>query len=135
MHHTISVCYPAIYPLEIVRFFLDYHSEKEILRRASSGTILVLIFDGVIRATGFLDGEELGGVYVHTEYQRRGFGTEIVNNLLRIASNGKQQYVRLDATPIAKSMYEKLGFKMVSPAVQMVGEVPLRYFKMEKFLS
>jgi GNAT superfamily N-acetyltransferase len=113
---------------------LDYHSEKEILRRAKSGKMIVLIDAKSIRATGFLDGEELGGVYVHPDFQRRGFGKAIVERLLKEARNKLLKYIYLDSTPIAKSMYEKLEFSLVSPAVQMVGDVPLHYFKMEKYL-
>lgn len=134
IHYTISVCYPAIFPEEVVHFFLDYHSKKQIRHRANSGIVLVLIYEDRIRATGFLDGEELGGVYVHPDYQRMGFGTAVVEHLLTAARKKMQKYIRLDATSIAKPMYEKMDFKLVSPAVQMVGKIPLHYFKMEKYL-
>jgi ribosomal protein S18 acetylase RimI-like enzyme len=134
IHHTISTCYPSIYSPEVVAFFINYHSEIEILRRASSGKVIVLVFDNHIRATGFLDGEELGGVYVHPDFQRKGFGKIIVEYLLKEAQEKAQKYIHLDSTPIAKHLYEKLEFSLVSPAVQMVGDVPLQYFKMEKYL-
>lgn len=134
MSYTISTCYPAIYPKEVVQFFLDYHSESEILRRANSGVVIVLLNNEIIRGTGFLDGEELGGVYVHPDFQQRGFGKAIVKQLLLIARDLEQKYIHLDSTPIAKPMYEKLEFKLVSHAVQMVGDVPLHYFIMEKYI-
>lgn len=134
MHFTISTCYPDIYPSEVVQFFLNYHSEKEILRRASSGIVIVLIYKNNIRATGFLDGEELGGVYVHPDFQRKGFGRAVVEYLLKIAGEKSQKYIHLDSTPIAKPLYEKMKFTLVSPAVQMIEDTPLHYFKMEKYL-
>jgi ribosomal protein S18 acetylase RimI-like enzyme len=134
MHFTISKCYPDIFPPEVVQFFLDYHSETEILRRANSGIIIVLLCESKIRATGFLDGEELGGVYVHPYFQRRGFGRAVVENLLKHARERSQKYIHLDSTPIAKPLYEQFDFELVSPAVQMIGDVPLHYFKMQKYL-
>ncbi len=134
IHHTVSKCYPAIFPDEVVQFFIDYHCDKEILRRAGSGIVIELIFENSIRATGFLDGEELGGVYVHPDFQGRGFGTAIVEYLIAEARLRSQKYIHLDSTPIAKPMYEKLGFSLVSPAVEMVGDVALNYFKMERYL-
>jgi GNAT superfamily N-acetyltransferase len=134
MHYTISTCYPAIFPDAVVNFFLHHHSESEILRRARSGTVLVLLYENFIRGTGFLDGDELGGVYVHPDFQHKGFGTALIKRLLEIAHAKSQKYLHLDATPIAKPLYYKLGFRLVSPATEMIGDVPLNYFKMEKYL-
>ena len=134
IHHTVSECYPTIFPNEVVQFFIDYHSDKEILRRAGSGIVIVLILDSSIRATGFLDGEELGGVYVHPDFQGRGFGKAIVEYLVAEAREQSQKYIHLDSTPLAKPMYEKLGFKLVAPAVEMIGNVELHYYKMERYL-
>lgn len=134
MHHTISTCYPEIYPNEVVQFFLNYHSEQEILRRASSGMVLVLSLCDTIRATGFLDGQEIGGVYVHPAYQRRGYGQAVVRQLLSEAVRQSKKYLHLDSTPMARPMYEKLEFRLIGPAVELIGDKSLHYFKMEKYL-
>jgi GNAT superfamily N-acetyltransferase len=129
---TINKCYPEIYPPEIVDFFLNYHSKNEILRRAEAGTLLVLRWNNKIIATGFINYNEFGGVYVHPDMQGMGYGSFIVEHLLKVAAENKIIKVHLDSTPIAKRLYEKLGFQLVSPAIQMVGDIPLEYFKMEK---
>ena len=120
--------------MAVVQFFLNYHSEKEIMRRAQNGLVIVLIQQGEIRATGFLDDDELGGVYVHPGFQRKGLGTAIVKHLLLEAEKRSVKFIHLDSTPLAKPMYEKLKFDLVGPAVQMIGEDPLHYFKMEKYI-
>jgi GNAT superfamily N-acetyltransferase len=135
IHTTIQTCYPAIYAPDVVDYFLNYHSEEDILRSDSEGHLLVLLYDGIIRATGFLAGHELGGVYVHPQYQRRGFGTAIVERLLELAIDEQLYKVRLDATPLAKPLYDKLGFRLVRFATQMIGNEPLDYFEMEIYLS
>jgi GNAT superfamily N-acetyltransferase len=130
IHHTIKVCYPAIYAPEVVDFFLNYHSEEEIISRSEKAIILVLKVDGKMLATGFLLENELGGVYVHPDFQGLGYGRMIVNALLKIADDEGLNYIHLDSTSIAKSMYLKLGFKVTEEAVQMVDKVPLPYSKM-----
>jgi GNAT superfamily N-acetyltransferase len=132
---TIKKSYPKIYPTEVVNYFLEYHSKSEILCRAKSGKLFIVKIDQLIIGTGFLDGEELGGVYVHPDFQRLGYGIKIVEHLLAIARENKIKKVHLDSTPIAKPMYEKLGFQLISPAVQMIGKVPLDYFIMEKIIN
>jgi putative acetyltransferase len=134
IHHTIQICYPAVYPSEVVDFFIEYHSPGEIKRRADQGILLVLEEVNEIRATGFLMDDEMGGLYVHPDYQKQGIGTAIVKTLLKEAAKNNCEYIRLDSTPLAKRLYLKMGFKMVAPAVQMVGDVPLHYYKMEKYL-
>lgn len=134
IHATVDVCYPAIYAPEIIRFYHQYHSLNEIKRRASEGVFLILRHDGLMKATGFLTGEEMGGLYVHPDYQRQGLGTAIIRQLLEIAVKQNLSRIWLDATPYAKPLYEKLGFRVTRTAVMYIENNPLDYFKMERIL-
>jgi GNAT superfamily N-acetyltransferase len=134
IHTTIRTCYPTIYPPKVVQFFLEYHSPKEVERRLKGGTLLVLKLGDEICGTGFLYEEELGGVYVHPDHQRKGYGYKIVRELLQLAQKQKLKRVWLDATPIAKPLYDKLGFILVSELTQWIGDERLDYFKMEKYI-
>jgi GNAT superfamily N-acetyltransferase len=134
IHSTISHCYPAIYDPEVIQFFIDHHSPSEIKRRIEGGVVLMLVENKTLRATGFLLGDELGGCYVSPDYQQRGYGTTIVNALLKEARERKCRYLHLDSTPFAKPLYLRAGFELVGPAVIMIGNVPLHYFKMEMYL-
>lgn len=134
IHTTISLCYPSIYPAEVVEFFLSYHSLEDIDLRRRKGKVILLREDQEIRGTGFLIDNEMGGVYIHPDYQRRGYGKAIVLYLLEHAMSLKLDRIWLDATPLAKPLYDKLNFTLISPMVQMVEKVPLEYFKMEKIL-
>jgi GNAT superfamily N-acetyltransferase len=134
IHITIKASYPSIFPQEVVKFFLEYHSVGEIKRRADNGIVLVIEEDKQLRATGFFMEEEMGGVYVHPDFQKHGFGSLIVEKLLEAAQERKCRYFHLDATPLAKPLYLKMGFDLIGPATQWVGDIPLHYFKMEKFL-
>ncbi len=134
IHTTVKACYPAIFATEIIRFYIEYHSLEEIHRRAITGVVLVLTIGDCIRATGFLSQGEMGGVYVHPDFQRQGLGLAIVSKLLEIARKKKLKKIWLDATPIAKPLYDKLGFELVRPMVIYIKNKPLHYFKMEKSL-
>jgi GNAT superfamily N-acetyltransferase len=134
IHTTIRISYQQVYPPEVIHFFLTYHSLEELRRRTENGVVLVLEYDETICATGFFMNEEMGGVYVHPDFQNRGFGSQMIVELLKIAVEQNCRYIHLDATPLAKALYLKMGFEMVSPAVQWVGMVQLHYFKMEKYL-
>lgn len=135
IHLTIERCYPAIYPSEVVNFFLNYHTGAEIEKRMQNGLVIVFEYDRQIRGTGFLQDEEMGGVYVHPDFQRRGIGEKIVRYLTDRALEQGIERIWLDATPLAKPLYDKLGFSLISPMTQWVGKVPLHYFKMEKRLG
>jgi ribosomal protein S18 acetylase RimI-like enzyme len=135
IHHTIKSCYPGIYPPKVVNFFLNYHSLQQIQKRRNCGTLLVLISSGEIRGTGFIDGSEMGGVYVHPQHQGKGYGTRLVLRLMEIASEKKLPSIWLDATPLAKPLYDKLGFTLLSPMQQYVENSQLDYFKMEMIFS
>jgi GNAT superfamily N-acetyltransferase len=130
IHTTIRRCYPSIYAPEVVDFFIGFHSYNEITARSKIALIFTLRDNNEMLATGFLLENELGGVYVHPDYQGLGYGRMIVEHLLKIAKSAGLKFIHLDSTPIAKGMYEKLGFHVTEPAIQMIGDVPLPYFKM-----
>lgn len=93
--------------------------------------MLVAEENSEIIATGFLDGPEMGGIYVHPERQKQGIGTALVEKLLEMAHAKRLKRIWLDSTPIARPLYSKMGFKIVCPATQIVNGVPLNYYKME----
>jgi putative acetyltransferase len=132
---TISSCFPAIYPAAVVDFFLRYHSSEQISRRAQTGTLMVANLGNMVVGTGFLTDHEMGGVYVHPQHQHKHIGNQIVIRLTEIARDEHIGSVWLDATPLARPLYEKLDFQLLYQAVQMVGNVPLHYFRMSKDLA
>ena len=134
IEETIRRCYPRIYPPSVVDFFLKHHSRHALEKRMQKGTVLVLHEEDHLYGTGFLVENELGGVYVHPDKQGKGFGTEIVLRLLETARKKNLANIWLDATPLAKPLYDKLGFTLVSPMLQLVNNEPLHYFRMEIFL-
>jgi GNAT superfamily N-acetyltransferase len=132
IHDTIKCCYPSVYSQEVVDFFIDYHSSDGLLKKSLAGIILIGFIGNRIVATGYLFEHEVGGIYVHPDYQKRGFGKQLLMHLLDEARKKELSYVWLDSTPLAKSMYLKAGFKVVEEKVMTVeNNMPLDYFYME----
>ena len=135
IHSTIIKCYPLCYAPEVISFFLEYHSSEELLRKAREGIILMSYKNDKLIATGYLVESELGGVYVHPGYQKKGVGRQMVQKLLEIAGKKKLTSVWLDSTPFAVELYKQFGFTVIEEKVMFVdGNVPLDYYYMKKEL-
>ncbi|MFW6327300.1 MAG: GNAT family N-acetyltransferase, partial [Bacteroidota bacterium] len=124
-------CYPEIYPLPVVRYFTDYHSEESILKNAFEGTMLVAEKEGEIVGTGFITNEYIGGMYIQPEMQGIGIGKIILNKLLNIARSNNVTHLELDATLNTREFYEKFGFYLVAEETQMLDDgTKLDYYRM-----
>ena len=135
MHHTIQVCYPACYKQEVIDFFIDYHKPEEIIRKAKEGKILLAFTDNQLVATGYLVNTEIGGVYVHPNYQHKGIAQKVVEALIHEAKITNLNSVWLESTPIAVKLYKKLGFALDEECIMYVeNNTPLPYFHMVKQL-
>jgi ribosomal protein S18 acetylase RimI-like enzyme len=135
MVFTISSNYPAFYCPEVVSFFLNYHSITEIKRKSEQGLFIIGIVDESVVATGYLIEQEIGGVYVHPNYQRKGYGELIVKRLIEIALSKKLEFIWLHSTPPALKFYQRLGFQLQEELTDFVeNNAPLHYFSMKMSL-
>ena len=134
IHTTIKLCYPSVYPPEVVNFFLEYHSADQLLLKAAKGELYLITEGENIIGTGYLIKDEIGGVYIHPEEQKKGYGKKIMEYLIRIAVNKGLERIWLDATPLSKPLYDHMRFTLVRKACDMIGDQPLDYYVMEKWL-
>jgi len=135
INKTIRISYPQIYKPRVVQYFIDHHNLSEIEKRMNDGFFLVLLDFNVIRATGFIDKSELGGVYVDPECQRKGMGSAVVNSLLEYASKHGIKRLFLHSTPTAKHMYDTFGFKVLCKRIENICNEPLEYYRMEYLMQ
>lgn len=113
--------YPHYYPAPAVKFMSDYHDKEKIGRDIREGTILMLATDqGVLAATGTARNNEIGRLFVLPEYQGRGMGTSLMDELENIVFQSYNK-IQLDASLPAKPMYIKRGYKEIRYEVQSVG--------------
>ena len=53
----------------------------------------------------------IGMALVHPECRRRGIGKALLNHCIAHLENRRIQCIKLDATPLGKTLYEQLGFR------------------------
>lgn len=122
MHQTIDACYVVVYPPRAVDFFKQFHSEEGIIERYRHGEILVVEQDGKMVATGSILGNEIFGVFVHPEFQRRGYGSTLMSALENKAKASGCLEISLSVSLPSRSFYERLGYEVLEACSLDVGE-------------
>ena len=119
LHTAIKTIYPKYYPKEVVDFFCRHHSKEHVLKGIASGNMGVLMEGNVIVGTGCFDQNHITGVYVLPSFQKRGFGSHIMNCLENEISK-KYDTAVLDASLPAVCLYEHRGYKTVGHGVHVL---------------
>lgn len=133
LHTTIKTVYPLYYPQEVVDFFCSHHSREHITEGISSGNMGVLADDdNNIVGTGCYYEDQITGVYVLPDHQKKGYGSFIMDHLEEEVYK-KFDTVKLDASLAAVFLYEKRGYKTVGHGkYDLDNGVKLVYEIMEK---
>ena len=133
IHLTVNECFPNYYSKEIIRYFEEYHSAKEIRKKAQEGNLILLHDSRGVLACGYLLNDELGGIYVHPKFQGNDYGKIIVEGLLELAKREKLKSIWLSSTIQAVDFYKKFGFKITEKLIDWVDDnYPLEYYNMIK---
>jgi histone acetyltransferase (RNA polymerase elongator complex component) len=53
-------------------------------------------------------------MYVKSEFQKNGCGKEIITELERKAKENEIEKIELNASPVSKEFYERVGYKLLS---------------------
>lgn len=132
VHRTVKKIYPRYYPPDVANFFCMLHSREWIQSDIAAGNVWKLLFDGRLIGTGSAEENHITRVYVLPEFQNRGHGTRIVQELeKKIAKNyGK---IILEASLASCCLYEKMGYcTKKHEKVNLPNGVTLVYDIMEK---
>ena len=110
---TISEIYPHYYPKGAVEFFLEHHSEENILGDIKKNRVF-LCLDTLQNAIGTITvkDNEICRLFVLPAYQGKGFGTEMLDFAERIIFEQHPKVV-LDVSLPAKQIYLKRGYKEI----------------------
>ncbi|MDL2300265.1 GNAT family N-acetyltransferase [Clostridiaceae bacterium OttesenSCG-928-D20] len=107
---TISEIYPHYYPRGAVEFFLEHHSDENIINDIN-GDRVFLCSDAEEKIVGTvtIKDDEISRLFVLPQYQGIGYGTEMLNYAEGIIS---RQYPKIvvDASLPAKKIYMKRGY-------------------------
>ncbi len=108
---SIEETYPKYYLQEIIDMFLILHSKENIQRDIEQENLYVLENEqGVLIATGTVNDNHINRVYVHPQFQRKGYGTQIMKELEKEVGK-RYATVEIDASLPACGLYEKMGYK------------------------
>jgi len=136
IHNTIDISYSKVYNTEAIKYFKDYHNDKNILKDAKEGYIIVLESNNQIIGTGTIINDYITRVFVNPEFQKHGFGKLLMEKLETKALSAGISVVKLDSSLPAKRFYDSLGYETIEKTFVEVGNgKKLDYYKMEKSLK
>lgn len=107
---TIKAVYPKYYLKEIVDMFCEFHSRENMIKDIEAGNTYILAENEEIIGTGTKHENHITRVYVLPGYQKKGYGTFIMNRLEEMIKE-KYGYVDIDASLPACRLYSHLGYK------------------------
>ncbi len=111
---TITVSYAMFSPAYRQHWMDDHHSLNQIIAEASDGYTLVVEREAAIVGVGTLLRGQIQSVFIHPQYQRRGWGTLLIHRLEDSARKRGVATVRLAALPPSKPFFEGLGYLVVA---------------------
>lgn len=130
---TISEIYPHYYPKGAVDFFLEHHSEDNILKDIETNCVF-LCFDAAQNAVGTITikQNEICRLFVLPSRQGMGFGTELLDFAEKRILDQYSRIVLAASLP-AKALYLKRGYRDTEFHIITTGEQDfLCYDVMEK---
>ncbi len=133
IYRTIEISYREAYPSRAIDFFKQFHSEEEIIKRTTSGTVLVVEQNGELIATASLDGAEIFAVFVDPDRQGAGLGKKLMELLENQARKDGVIETVLSISLPSRRFYEGLGYQVVEERSRGLGnDQTLKFWKAEK---
>jgi len=109
VHTTIKTIYPHYYPIGVVEFFLNHHSDDNIRKGLEKETVLLIDVGGIIVGTGSINENQIGRMFVLPQFQGLGYGTSLMNELENIIAKEHSEIVLHSSLP-AYNLYIKRGY-------------------------
>lgn len=131
---TIRQIYPKYYLPEIVDAFYDFHSKENIMKDIEQGCLYVLLEAGKIVGTGTINENHITRVYVLPEFQGKGYGTYIMQQLEEEIGK-RYNVVNIDASLPACRLYYKMGYRTIDHGEWKCTDNVIQIYEiMEKYL-
>jgi GNAT superfamily N-acetyltransferase len=110
---TISEVYPHYYPKGAVEFFLEHHSNTNIVNDIKQNRVFLCSdTEQNIVGTVTIKDKEICRLFVLPTYQGKGYGTEMLDYAEKIIAHQHSEII-IDASLPAKGIYHKRGYKEI----------------------
>jgi N-acetylglutamate synthase-like GNAT family acetyltransferase len=136
MQETIATCYATFPPAYRQHWMEDHHSGDQILQEATEGLTLVMECEGRIIGTGNITNDNIQSIIIHPDFQRQGYGTELLQRLEQYARNNRISVVQLSALTPSLLFFKRLGYLTISEHQFKAPNLrQFKYYIMEKRLE
>ena len=136
IHKTIEEIYPRYYPRSAVDFFHNHHSIENMKKQMPNEFILVLTDNNKIAGTGTLSGNEIKRFFILPEYQGKGYGKMLLNELEKNIDINRFDNFVLDSSLGAVEFYLKNDYIYKNyKTINLSDRHYLCYLEMEKALN
>jgi GNAT superfamily N-acetyltransferase len=133
---TIQISYYGYYPEEAINHFIEYSNKSDILDDAKQNYVIVVKNENKIIATGTLSYTYIKRVFVSPDFQGKGLGKLIMQDLEEKAKANNLKLVELHSSLFAKKFYDSLNYKMFKIGnVKVDNSERLYYQRMAKRLD
>jgi len=132
--YTLDYFYKDYYNTESLDYLKnDYHSIENIIHDIQQENVYILCYSNKIIGTGTIENNYIKRLFVLKDFQKKGYGTYIMNFLEQtILKNGYNEII-LDALVISKDFFTKIGYLTINEKVWVVKSgKDFKYFEMKK---
>jgi ribosomal protein S18 acetylase RimI-like enzyme len=118
---SVEISNSQDYSLAIIDYQLHTHYTMDWLsEKMQSSYFVVALMDNKVAGTGSLDGNEVTTVFVDPDYQQRGIGRTIMEELERYAKSQGLREIILNSSITAFGFYKKLDYALEGETVREV---------------
>ncbi len=116
IYETIDAIFPACYPQAGIDYFKKYNNMDRVTKNIQDGYCFcaILAQEKKFIGTGTLFESIIKGMYVKPEFHKNGCGRKIITELERKAKENEIEKIELNASPVSKEFYERVGYKHLS---------------------
>ncbi len=122
------------YPKKIVEILIQKNSGKDIKEKIQKREMFCAIENGRITGTIDLEGNKIGGLYVHPNFIGKGIGKNLLESIENYARKKGIKKLMLYSTLNAENFYKKYGYKLKKNEIGWKDVCPVRVPIMEKKL-
>lgn len=104
-------------------------------RRAAAETVVAVQADRIAGFSDLVDGTLLDMLFVDPTYGRRGVGSLLIQSVIALARAAGSLYLETHASLVARPVFERNGFVVISEEKPVIRGVELTNFKMRHTLG